>query len=371
MPNFFETFVMYWRISTELVYFIYFEEFMNKSLTILIVALFIGFTIRETNAALLTMTSNDIQTSLDMLTAQEPETPEEEEEDDEFKWEDEDDWDDVEDLEELDGYVFLKEILSNESKFEWEKSAPTIEFQYGLATPRLDEKGWNGDFAQLGTATTRFGYSTVANSDNSTQVAEYSFYFLDFHTTLEDLYKEVNDATKTRAESWRIGIGSQGGYGWRIAEKGLLTLYTGSTMNWGKHDFIDQQTLDAPNNIATKVFQTDVHYGQSMSSGIKARIGRYVNVTAEYEMQTTFPRFQFWKWTLSGLCHRATNLMVSIFTNDIEERTPMVVPVINFVLQSAINYGYYELTKNDVNWPANTAPPLQQEAFKVGMSFSF
>jgi len=264
----------------------------------------------------------------------------------------------------------LDNLFNADYLYEWEEKSPTINLQWGFGTAGLTKDGWNQNFSDIGSIDTKLGWTEVTNIKNSSKIAKYDFNYFGFNVSQSDLYYgDIMDEDVTM-KSWNIALGGNSGYGWRIAESSLLSLYTGSTMNWGKVS-IAGAPIDSMNLSAVNVFLSDVHFGHTMSSGMNFRMGRYMNLNAEYTFQDIYPRFKLWKWLGSGICTGATSGLASWFSKEIGDRAPVVLPVVNFVLQSAIQYGYYELTKEAVSWPFDTAPPLRQEAFKVGLSFTF
>ncbi|MBU1800304.1 MAG: hypothetical protein KKF21_18165, partial [Bacteroidetes bacterium] len=66
--------------------------------------------------------------------------------------------------------------------------------------------------------------------------------------------------------------------------------------------------------------------------------------------------------------------LLSRFTDDIVDRSPVIGTIFNFALKAGYQYGYYLLRKEDMNWPFNTSgneAPLTFETFNFGVSFIF
>ena len=59
------------------------------------------------------------------------------------------------------------------------------------------------------------------------------------------------------------------------------------------------------------------------------------------------------------------------FIDEIGESSPYAVPVVNFFLKNGLSYAVYELRKDKMNWPFDSAPPLCIDSFKFGLTFVF
>ena len=79
----------------------------------------------------------------------------------------------------------------------------------------------------------------------------------------------------------------------------------------------------------------------------------------------------FWYWTASELVKGATTGLLGTFINEVGKASPSAVPVVNFVLQNALNYGFYELRQKHMNWPVHTEAPLIFDTFKIGVNVNF
>ena len=51
--------------------------------------------------------------------------------------------------------------------------------------------------------------------------------------------------------------------------------------------------------------------------------------------------------------------------------SPKSLPIFNFILRNAVAYGFKELRREKMNWPFDTAAPLNITSWNVGLSVSF
>jgi len=96
-----------------------------------------------------------------------------------------------------------------------------------------------------------------------------------------------------------------------------------------------------------------------------------VSLHAGYERTAVFPSFKIWYAILSTGIDRAALWALDMFVDEVEDASPYAAPVVRFLLESALQYGYYELRTEEVNWPFDTEPPLDYDMFKLGLTTRF
>ena len=67
----------------------------------------------------------------------------------------------------------------------------------------------------------------------------------------------------------------------------------------------------------------------------------------------------------------AALVATDLFVDEVADRSPYAAPVVRFLLEGALQYGFYELRKDDVNWPFDTDAPLVVDMFKLGVTTRF
>ena len=73
-------------------------------------------------------------------------------------------------------------------------------------------------------------------------------------------------------------------------------------------------------------------------------------------------------WTSKWRC--PSNIALVKYWGKHDFQKPMN-PSLSFVLQNALNYGFYELRQKNMNWPIETVAPLAFDSFNIGISLSF
>ena len=173
---------------------------------------------------------------------------------------------------------------------------------------------------------------------------------------------------------WRFGAGFADGYGYRFAsDRGRLALQ--GTIGFGWYT-LDVQggavgALSPADAAIVDQFTSHTRYGDSWESSVEVGFGDMLALHAGYERSAVFPGFKFWYWAMSTIIDRAALVGVDLFVDRVEDSSPYAAPVVRFVLEGALQYGFYELRQDQTNWPFNTEAPLAYDMFKLGLTTRF
>ena len=63
--------------------------------------------------------------------------------------------------------------------------------------------------------------------------------------------------------------------------------------------------------------------------------------------------------------------IVSVFADDIVKSSPVLGPILYFVLRNGIAYAFYTGLQDRMNWPFESETPLTMETIKLGASLKF
>ena len=88
-------------------------------------------------------------------------------------------------------------------------------------------------------------------------------------------------------------------------------------------------------------------------------------------MTAVFPGFKIWYWLLSTGIDRGALMAIDVFVDEVEDASPFAAPIVRFLLEGALQYGFYELRNEEVNWPFETEAPLAYDLFKIGLTTRF
>ncbi|GAB5466722.1 MAG: hypothetical protein Kapaf2KO_21580 [Candidatus Kapaibacteriales bacterium] len=175
-----------------------------------------------------------------------------------------------------------------------------------------------------------------------------------------------------------IGFTTAKGYGWKLGESSRLIL--------GIEDGIGLAQLgynyDVPDNPLEEIL-TDLNsyeklkatYGDGtrltnyFRSYIKYQPTELVSLDVSYGRQLVYPRVLFWYWTLSGIVSGTADGLANLFISRVMKSYEDAVPIVHFLLKTGLAFGFYQLQKDNMHWPINTAPALITNNFNIGMTF--
>ncbi|MGA2668527.1 MAG: hypothetical protein ABSF32_06365 [Ignavibacteria bacterium] len=109
-----------------------------------------------------------------------------------------------------------------------------------------------------------------------------------------------------------------------------------------------------------------------MQAGIIIPIQGIVNIQVQFDRTLVFPHHLVWKNIGSAIIEAAVQSAADGFVHGIfKSSSPAVAPVINFIFKNGIALAMYELRREKMNWPFESAPPMVFDSFKAGFSFKF
>jgi hypothetical protein len=166
---------------------------------------------------------------------------------------------------------------------------------------------------------------------------------------------------------------SYSGYSYDFGENLSLRLLNSSNMSWSYLEFQDIYfPFAVPIETASQDFGNDFRFGMKYSSEANLRILKPLSLTFTGDRTVVFPRTIFWEWAGSWMILNITeSLLDRLFIRKIQESSPFATPIVNFVLHSALQFGFSELQKRNMNWPFNSANPLIIDDIRIGLQFEF
>lgn len=198
------------------------------------------------------------------------------------------------------------------------------------------------------------------------------------HIGLSYLTAQKNNVTldAINLNSWYLSGGSKDGYAYTLGKDAYLALYNGDQLNLNWLDLDDfYKNASTPNladEEAMRNFGESTRFGTSFQAGIEVQLVKNISFSAEYEKSMIFPRVLLFKHSISSLIEQIPLSIVDMFIHSLStSSSSSVVPIVNFVLKNAVSYGYYSLASKNMNWPFDTAQPLVNDNFKIGLSYNF
>lgn len=244
---------------------------------------------------------------------------------------------------------------------------PTIETNYGFAKNSLDRL--TGKFSKTNLAEIRLGYTREHPISSTESIMKYKSSYVGLSNIS---YKLAQESTTPdyNADMWRFSAGWDNGYGYNLGQKSAIIFYHGNGVTWSNLK-IKNSIPNPADSLYLGMFNNSFRFGQKTEGGVKIQIIPQLVLNAGFERAQIFPRLLFWKWAGSAIIEVAGQAMLDEFIDKIVDSTPMAAPVINFLLKNGLSYGIYELRKEKMNWPFNTAAPFLTDSYKFGITFIF
>lgn len=258
----------------------------------------------------------------------------------------------------------------NKKILNYTKIKPIIEVQLGISQAfyNYDELGvLPANFSNLKTSELRLGTIDITNNykNNPNLIrSTNSYFFLKSYTGTASNLANPNLQT---TEGYGLGWNKNEGYGYKLGEKSFISFYHGDGHYWS---FININNASKENKL--DYFGKNVlRFGKQFQSGIMINPISNLNFSFEYQRSLIFPRHMFWYEIGSNIVENVAEGAIGIFTNKIKKFSPELYPIVKFVFDTGLSYGFYELRKKDMNWPIKTASPLLIDSYKIGVSYSF
>lgn len=282
-------------------------------------------------------------------------------------------------------FVISQDTTSSTTKFsddfteEWEfisfsknrNIQPRIDLNYGFTELSHHQDVFGGEFSSNNTFELRLGFdkSKPYYGNDVVYKIDYNYILLSNTSELSTKRKD-EDFSKVRTESWRFGLGGTNGFGYKFSDNISLGLGEGNSIVWNKISLKDSLT-DPKDKAQFDYIGDGFRFGAQTEANINLKFADFIGVNVGYERTAIFPRHLFWYWAGSEIIRSAGSGLVGVFVREVGKSSPEAVPVVNFILKNALNYGFYELRKKNMNWPFDTEPPLMYDNFKIGINFNF
>jgi hypothetical protein len=272
-------------------------------------------------------------------------------------------------------FSFMQDQFSLWKDEESSYKAPFMDVQFGFADPYYDKPLYNGNFGQIGITQIKLGTEEHDILSNTPYVFEYEANSFSLANGKSDYYNPDISDGQIDTELWTLGIGDADGYGYKISDDFKIILYTGTNMNWNHLKFDANGYEHGVDTVmlgnTPEVFGDKIRFGGNYNSGAKIQLFQRISLGAEFSQNFIFPRHMFWYWAGGEIVEAAAVGILNEFIEEIDERSPYLAPVVNILFKTGLRYGLYELKKDNMNWPINTAPPFMYESIKASVSINF
>lgn len=251
------------------------------------------------------------------------------------------------------------------------KGNPFVTIDYGLNN--ITNKATFREYNQIGNVNANIGFSKRYKFK-----IPYLFSIKDDYFTIgnfsKELYKKDNN-NKINLDIWQFGFGWLKGYGYNFGDFQLIPYKTDEIL-WTrvKTDLsvFDKNNINDLNDINNlELYNESFRFGTASTIGTTFNFFNSVGIDANYKRMVVFPRHMFWYHTGSLIIEAIGNGIIDRFVKSVFASSPSVGPIVFVVFKAAYTYGIYELRKDKMNWPFNTAKPLFFDQFNLGLKFTF
>jgi hypothetical protein len=246
------------------------------------------------------------------------------------------------------------------------RGRPTISLYYGFSDNSLENL--DQSLATTNLVELRLGGMSKESVSVDENILEYEYGYFSLAKISDDL-GDRSDQDKLNTDLWRVNFGWEDGYGYNFKGGNLVT-YSSFAFGWSKLK-VQDNVLDPSDSDLLGLFDDEFRFGTKMEGGIKVQVIPYMTADAGYERSIIYPRFLFWKALVSLGLESVGQWLLDEFIDEILDSSPAAVPVVSFFLKNGLSYGVYELRKEDMNYPFDTASPFLTDTVKIGASFVF
>ncbi|MDQ3022060.1 MAG: hypothetical protein M3R36_16035 [Bacteroidota bacterium] len=255
------------------------------------------------------------------------------------------------------------------SDLQWSNNKPSIEVSYGLSDINLN--GDNFNLANAGLIELKLGFTSQRKSKYGNNILNYHNRYLFLSNASSDNSAKSNNSG-VQNNMWRFGLGNKQGYGIKMGSFSIMP-YNSNSFAWTQFQYTNPDAVSDPQNIYAPLndFNDAFRFGSTAEAGINFQLNPGLSIQPKYEIADIYPRHLFGKQFMSSIIEIGGMYAIDGFTKRILRNTPVAGTIVNFILKNAYEYGFYQLCKNQMNWPFASAAPLRYETFKLGMTFTF
>ena len=186
----------------------------------------------------------------------------------------------------------------------------------------------------------------------------------------DSLYQGVSLTNRNALDFWSLGLINGMGYGYQWGSSTLMLTVEDNT-SWTSINPRTYSFMQGPaewQNIMD--FDGTMRLSSSMTSSLEFRVSNTLSLTGGYTWNQVMPRHLFWYWMgseiIEGLAGNAVDRLIENYT----EMSPKSQPVMHFVLKSAVLYGMKEMRRKYMNWPFETASPMNITYWNIGVGLT-
>ncbi len=253
-------------------------------------------------------------------------------------------------------------------EFEIFKGKPIISLHYGIS--QLHSKNINAPLAAPGKIEFKLGYASYNQSKYADNIVHYKDQGINIVHFSNSLIGKEKKSGELQTGIWQFGITRESGYGYKIGESSNILPYSSGSFIWTRFDIKDTPILPSDAEYLD-LYHGTFRFGTKSEGGVKIQIIPLLNIVAGYEYAAIFSRHLFWKQLGNMIIETAGQAAINGFVKEIFKSSPAAGPIVEFLLKNGWSFAMYELRKDKMSWPFDSAAPITYDAFKIGLQFRF
>ena len=267
--------------------------------------------------------------------------------------------------------LFSSTIMAQDDWFEWDDwefswkyKKPYISVSYGMSENSYF--GLPGSLAKTGSIEAKLGYTHEAQGFRRAMFEKESGLF--FGKNAYNIGRST-DGKEIQTSAWKFGFEGSSAIPYSAGSVKVIPFHSRG-LEW-TYMTVDTFNISGVTRETMDLYNEAVRFGNRFEGGLKFRIAETVEIGAGYQRSIIYPRHMFWYWAGSSIIEEIGQGLIDEFVANIYKSSPAASPIVYFLLKNALSHGAFELRKEKMNWPFDTAPPFFADTYKVTLTFVF
>ena len=171
-------------------------------------------------------------------------------------------------------------------------------------------------------------------------------------------------------EWWRVSTGQRSGYGWAIGNQSIIPFHQ-YAFGYSEAKFTNTTSLGSEDSARVARVMGAGRLSMSTEGGATVELFSSLSASAGYEASIIYTRLVFPQWICSYLLLGSSVVIISDFAKDIVSTSPVLGPILYFVLRNAVAYSFFYAFRGEMNWPFPSETPFMTHTFKIDVSIRF
>jgi hypothetical protein len=247
------------------------------------------------------------------------------------------------------------------------KFSPFMKVNIGYGFP--GQNNFTSGFSSIGITDLELGYSEYKKYSDFVYRLDDRYLFGSYFTSGAAVFGE-NESREVDTEGWRVGLGHNIGYGYKVWELSLIP-YNQNQLTLTSFTFSERDSISQSDEDILTRLEGDARFGVSTEGGVRLYVAESISLNASFEGAVIFPRFVVLSWIGSFTLQAISVNLVSLFSESIVKSSPIFGPIMYLLLRNAITFAWFYAVKDQQYWPIESETPFTLETIKLGASITF